>query len=76
MWTADSTQITADQICWTADGYNGCDVAVDGGAGSGGSYAPQLDWEDVYKDSKRERMKREDAEIVEIIKAIMAKGIL
>ena len=24
MWTADSTQITADQTCWTADGYNGC----------------------------------------------------
>ena len=23
-WTADSIQITADQTCWTADGYNGC----------------------------------------------------
>lgn len=32
MWTADSTQITADQTCWTADGYNGCDG---GHAGSG-----------------------------------------
>ena len=26
MWTADSTQITADQTCWTADGYNGCNM--------------------------------------------------
>lgn len=24
MWTADSTQITADQTCWFADGFNGC----------------------------------------------------
>ena len=32
MWTADSTQITADQTCWTADGYNGCDRSF-GGSG-------------------------------------------
>ena len=24
LWTADSVDITADGICWTADGYNGC----------------------------------------------------
>ena len=32
-WTADSTQITADQTCWTADGYNGCDLDLGGGGG-------------------------------------------
>ena len=33
MWTADSIDITADQTCWTADGYNGCDVDLGGGGG-------------------------------------------
>ena len=75
MWTADSINITADQTCWTADGYDGCNV--DSGAGSGGTtYAPQLDWDDVYNVSKRERIKRDDAEVFEAIKAILAKGIL
>lgn len=37
LWTADSIDITADQICWTADGYNGCDVD-DGITGGGRTY--------------------------------------
>lgn len=36
LWTADSISITADGICWTADGFNGCvDVPVTIGEGGG-----------------------------------------
>lgn len=37
MWTADSTQITADQTCWTADGSNNC---CDGGGTSESPIGP------------------------------------
>ena len=75
--TADSLAYTADSYCITADGYNGCSQS--GGGSSGGAYIPKLDWDDVYRpaiERKRAKIKREDNEIIEIIKAIMAKGIL
>jgi hypothetical protein len=34
-WTADSTQITADQTCWTADGHDDCAVFEDGSKSAG-----------------------------------------
>jgi len=34
-WTADSTRITADQTCWTADGGNRC---LSGGVGGDDGY--------------------------------------
>lgn len=66
MWTADSTQITADQTCWTADGYNGC---VNDSFGGGGStdYSYQHD---------HRRILKEDEEIIEFINVILTKGLL
>lgn len=64
MWTADSTQITADQTCWTADGYNGCDI---GGGGSIEDYSYLYD---------HRRILKEDEEIIEFINVILTKGLL
>jgi len=81
MWTADSIDITADQICWTADGYDGC--AATGGGGGGafhGQWKPPYDYKKYdreYDQSQLEsRIQREDAEISEFIVLLLSKGIL
>ena len=65
MWTADSVQITADQTCWTADGYNGCEITGGGSGGGGGANPPQYISEELERKlypsrKKYEKYKRED----------------
>lgn len=57
-WTADSTQITADQTCWTADGGNRC---LRGGVGGDGDGKRHLTGQTVLPDrSEAVRKKAED----------------
>ena len=69
MWTADSIDITADQLCWTADGYNGCDGFDWTGGGSD---------ENKYQSNEYtlDRKMSDDAEILEFINIILTKGLL
>ncbi len=70
-WTADSTQITADQTCWTADGSNECEQegTLLGGGGPG-HYALEL------AEERLERIRREDDDIITIIKIMLTRGML
>ena len=87
-WDWSQNDITFDQNCWTFDGYNGCAVVEPpppsdgGGRGSGpthgirhdGGYRPN--YQDVLDQIERERIETEDNEIIELIMAILTKGIL
>ena len=88
LWTADSVDITADGICWTADGYNGCEVPPvterppPGGRGSGPTngvreeYGYRPNYQDELDQLEKERIKLEDDEILDFIKVILTKGLL
>ena len=68
MWSADSIEITADQTCWTADGYNNCSSSFSGGFGA-------TDDEYGYG-ALRKRIMDEDEEMVELIKLMLTKGLM
>lgn len=57
MWTADSTQITADQTCWTADGYNGCEGGASEEYKPEEALEPQLIEEDFIIDAHYRALK-------------------
>lgn len=72
MWTWDSAEITHDQTCWTYDGYNGCERQAETLLGSGGPghYLEEL-WEE-----RLGKIRQEDDDIVELIVAMVTKGII
>jgi len=71
--TADSSLYTADSDCVKADGYNGCVVEQDQtllGSGGPGHYALEL------AEERMERIRREDNDIITIIRIMLTKGML
>jgi len=60
-----------DQNCWTFDGLNGCDQqGALLGSGGPGHYALELAEEHL------ERIRREDDDILTIIRVMLTKGML
>ncbi len=48
MITADSTDRTADEICWTADGFDGCTPKVKKRRGDDGFVIPGIMFRDNF----------------------------
>lgn len=71
MWDWSSTQIDFSQTCWTFDGYNGCEQpGTLLGSGGPGHYL------DEFADMHVERIRREDDDIVTIIRLLLTKGLI
>lgn len=67
-WTWDNNIITFDQTCWTFDGSNTCP------RGHYPGYPKE--YTRVRRDSFKERLLREDREIIDIVATIVTKGVL
>ena len=72
MWDWSSTDIDFSQTCWTFDGYDGCqpDDSTLLGSGGPGHYALELAEEHL------EKIRREDNDIITIIRIMLTRGML